>query len=153
MAVNKVQLADGTTLIDITDTTASAADVAEGVVFYTADGVRTVGTMKENDYELLSSKTWLGTTIRCWRNGRTVTLQWSGVESGTSTAGSKSQFLSIPAKWRPPNRVEAIFTDQNNRRFIFLADTSGNAGLSYQLDAVSSATNVYGTLTWAAKGE
>ena len=35
MAVNKVDLADGTTLIDITDTTAEAADVAAVKVFYT----------------------------------------------------------------------------------------------------------------------
>ena len=44
MANNKVQLADGTTLIDLTDTTAVAADVAAGKAFYGADGVRTVGT-------------------------------------------------------------------------------------------------------------
>lgn len=29
---------------DVTDTTATAADVAQGVYFYTAAGVRTVGT-------------------------------------------------------------------------------------------------------------
>ena len=43
MAINKVVL--GTeTLIDLTDTTATAADVAQGTYFYTAAGVRTVGT-------------------------------------------------------------------------------------------------------------
>jgi hypothetical protein len=30
---------------DVSDTTAEAADVVEGVVFYTANGVRTVGTL------------------------------------------------------------------------------------------------------------
>ncbi len=41
--VNKVVL--GTeTLIDLTDTTATAADVAQGTYFYTAAGVRTAGT-------------------------------------------------------------------------------------------------------------
>lgn len=49
MAVNKVDLADGTTLIDITDTTAEAADVAAGKVFYTAAGVRAVGTNAGSD--------------------------------------------------------------------------------------------------------
>lgn len=40
---NKVTL-DGTTLMDISDTTAVASDVAQGKYFYTASGVKTAGT-------------------------------------------------------------------------------------------------------------
>ena len=43
MANNKVVYGN-TTIMDITDTTAEAADVAAGEVFYGRDGVRTVGT-------------------------------------------------------------------------------------------------------------
>ena len=41
---NKVQLADGTPVMDITDTTATESDVASGQVFYKANGARGVGT-------------------------------------------------------------------------------------------------------------
>lgn len=45
MANNKVQLANGTVLIDITDTTASASDVLSGEYFYNASGVKTTGSL------------------------------------------------------------------------------------------------------------
>ena len=43
MAVNKVVRSNGTTLIDISDTTATEDDVAEGKIFYLADGTRAGG--------------------------------------------------------------------------------------------------------------
>lgn len=45
MANNKVQLADGTVLMDVTDTTALASTVKSGDIFYNAAGVRQTGTL------------------------------------------------------------------------------------------------------------
>ena len=47
--VNKVQTADGTTIIDISDTTAIASDVAAGKYFYTAAGLKVAGTASGSD--------------------------------------------------------------------------------------------------------
>lgn len=44
MENNKVVLSNGDVVMDITDTTAEAADVAAGEVFYNAAGVRSIGT-------------------------------------------------------------------------------------------------------------
>lgn len=55
--VNKVQLADGTTVMDITDTDAQAGDVAKGAVFYAASGARTVGTLETGN-----TRIWVGTS-------------------------------------------------------------------------------------------
>ena len=57
MANNKV-IYGNTTIMDITDTTAEASDVAAGKVFYGNDGVRTVGTGASGNYmELVSNPT------------------------------------------------------------------------------------------------
>ena len=50
--VNKVETADGSTIMDITDTTAVAGDVAAGKYFYSASGAKTLGTAEEANYIL-----------------------------------------------------------------------------------------------------
>ena len=46
--VNKVQQADGTVIMDISDTTAVAADVVSGKTLYKADGEKVTGTASES---------------------------------------------------------------------------------------------------------
>lgn len=48
--VNRVETADGTTIMDISDTTATAGDVVSGTVFYTASGARSVGSLNVSGY-------------------------------------------------------------------------------------------------------
>ena len=54
MAVNKV-IYDGNTLIDITDTTATASDVASGKYFYTNAGVKTAGSAILTPWKIATS--------------------------------------------------------------------------------------------------
>ena len=63
--VNKVQKSDGTTIIDITDTTATAADVATGKYFYAVSGEKTEGLNAGGNAFLISDTTDMaGGTIR-----------------------------------------------------------------------------------------
>ena len=48
MGINKVKYGN-TTLIDITDTTATASDVLSGKYFYTRAGVKTAGTLVDGN--------------------------------------------------------------------------------------------------------
>lgn len=50
MANNKVQLANGTVLIDLTDTTAEASDVMAGKYFYNVAGVKIEGTASSSSW-------------------------------------------------------------------------------------------------------
>lgn len=55
--VNKVELANGTTLIDVTDTTATEDDVAEGKTFTLASGAKGTGSLR-----LGNARVWIGTS-------------------------------------------------------------------------------------------
>jgi hypothetical protein len=97
MAINKV-IYGGTTLIDITDTTAGASDVASGKYFYGNDGVKTLGTStKDSDTtdanasasEILSGRT-------AYVNKNKITGEMANNGAVTGTISTKAGQYTIP---------------------------------------------------------
>ncbi|MBO7669747.1 MAG: hypothetical protein J6S60_04070 [Oscillospiraceae bacterium] len=96
MATSRVDL-NGTTLIDISDTTAVAADVAQNKIFYTANGLKTWGAASGGmntqvcismDYVNTTSYTETDVTLTCAKAG-TYTISWMGFRNTNSgTSGS-----------------------------------------------------------------
>lgn len=82
MAVNKVVKSDGTTLIDISGTTATASDVASGKIFFASDGTETTGTassgsgasswtlVASTSYQISTTST-SNVTVATWETGDT----------------------------------------------------------------------------------
>lgn len=97
MAINKV-IYGGNTLIDITDTTATAASVLSGEYFYGRDGVKTAGTCTYNadtsDATALAADILSGDTAYVNGNKITGTMPNNGAVSGTIS--TKAQQYTIP---------------------------------------------------------
>lgn len=104
MAVNKVVYA-GTTIIDITDTTAEASDVAQGKYFYLPSGQKVVGTASTGgggmniqayhgmDYVRANSYSATDVTLTVTTTG-TYTVSWMGYRNTTSGTGGSQLYIN-----------------------------------------------------------
>ena len=116
MAVNKV-IYGGTTLIDITDTTAAAADVASGKYFYTNAGVKTQGSStKDSDTtdanataaEILYSKT-------AYVNKNKITGEMVNNGSVTGTISTKAGTYTIPIGYHDGSGTVGISSTEQDK--------------------------------------
>lgn len=162
--VNKVELADGTPVMDITDTTAEAEDVADGEVFYTAAGARSVGTLKTGNTRIFygTCSTPSGTRDKVvtipgydeYKEGDVVVVafDYSQTYAGTpriniNGLGVKpiirgGSNLGYQYMWAAGEAVQLLYDGSDFRDVRSgLASTSIYGRTRYENSAVSTATN------------
>ena len=109
MAINKI-IYGGNTLIDLTDTTATASDVLSGAYFYGIDGVRTAGTCDydsdTSDDTALVGEVLSGSTFHARGSALTGTMTNNGSVSGTIS--TKAGTYTIPNGYHDGGGTVAI---------------------------------------------
>ena len=153
---NKVTLVDGTVVMDITDTTATEANVAAGAVFYKSDGSRSVGTYTGADKMDLVSNPTAGDILTTDANGQAVD---SGVQLSakadksyvdTADANLQSQIdaLGEPFRLQDFNQqinavIPSITTDVSNTNIpnvdidLDIIDPTGELNANFAIAALA----------------
>ena len=93
--VNKVQKADGTTVLDISDTTAVASDVATGKYFYLATGQKVQGSITTMTLPTsASSSATSGYTLKATIS-RSTSDQYINIPAGYNASGAYYKFSKV----------------------------------------------------------
>ena len=82
MSVNKVQLANGETIIDISDSTVTPETLAEGVTAHDASGQKITGKMVPGGGSSDGGVEWKNVTGKPFHVGGSDTLEWDGNTDG-----------------------------------------------------------------------
>lgn len=104
MAINKIVYGEDT-LMDLTDTTATSEDVAEGKYFYSASGVRTLGTAPAPVTDVTVDGTSVVTS-----GVAAVDLTGKANTSHTHTVSDVTDFPTIPTKTSDLNNDSGYIT-------------------------------------------
>ena len=148
MAINKV-VYGGETVIDLTDTTATAEDVASGKYFYAIDGVRTQGTnsgggsskniqVAQSTTRSTSSTYTELITLTCSKTG-TYHVYWSTFRSSTSGTWGSRLYINDTA-------YESAYTSgwSNHIQNIHLSNVQIDANEEVSVRVRSRGSNYYG---------
>ena len=116
MAINKV-IYGGNTLIDLTDTTATAADVASTKYFYTNAGVKTQGSSTKDsnttDATATASEILYGQTAYVNKNKITGEMVNNGAVTGTIT--TKAGAYTIPIGYHDGSGTVSISSTEQGK--------------------------------------
>lgn len=141
--------------VDVTDTTAAAADVASGKYFYTAAGVRTAGTssggggssknvqVAQSTTRATSSTYTELVSLTCATSG-TYDVYWSGFRSSTSGTWGSQLYVNDTAR----GSAQSTFTYHIQN--VHLTGITLSAGDEVAVRARTRGSNYYayiGTLT------
>lgn len=153
-AVPQVQLpisGGGTaTFTEITDTTASASDVASGKYFYSAAGVKTQGTASGGGGSSMNVQTAQSTTrststsgtnvisLTCSKTG-TYTVRWSTFRSSTSGTWGSRLYIGGTAR---ENMVTSGWSNHIQNREVTGVSISANQAVAVYVQ--SRGSNYYG---------
>lgn len=137
MAVNKV-IYGSDTIIDITDTTATASDVVSGTYFYTADGTRTAGTMEPITMTILSygNSTW-NDFINAYNTNTIVYCRASSNSNPATGSQTRMAFMAYVNNGTTPSEVEFQYyrsvsshTDSQQGDQVYIYKLNKNSGWS-----------------------
>lgn len=141
MAVNKVEY--GTTvLIDLTDTTATAADVAQGKIFYGRDGVRTAGTSSGS---VSGQGLYCGTSTPAaslGENGDLFFLMQSGGSVEAYPAAYTAEGMNSTSNLEHCIGVSAADGSGSSNVYSSGSGTTGHAYYTFDLSSIPSNANI-----------
>lgn len=147
MAVNKIIYA-GSTLIDLTDTTATASDVASGKKFHLADGTTATGTasvgggMNVQGYHGMgsirtTSYSATGVALTVAKTG-TYKVSWIGIRNTNSGTNGSQLYINNSAY----GSANTSFTN-TYAQSVVLNNVSLTAGQTIEVRARARSTSYY----------
>lgn len=131
--VNKV-IFSGNTLIDISDTTATASDVLKGKYFYTASGEKVEGTMEDNMFIAKYGKSTYAQVLAAYQDDNVVYCRCSTGSNPASGAQVRMAFLAYVNKEDTPTEFEFQYyrsvnshsdSQQGDQVYIYKLNSAG----------------------------